>query len=174
MRRPWIDIVVAHADNRVIGENGAVPWHLPQDLRHFRRTTIGAPMIMGRKTFESLPKILPGRRHIVLTHNDEWSHEDVLVAHTIDEAFECVAGNRVSIIGGAEIYREFLPITDRIHLTQVHLSPEGDTFFPTINKSEWASVTGPRNPAQGRFPAHTFVTLLRREAIGQGRKAPDN
>ena len=117
MIRPTIEIVVARADNGVIGKDGRLPWHLPADLRHFKITTMGAPMIMGRKTFEGLPGLLPRREHIVLTRDKSWSAEGVKTARSRDEALALAAGDRVSIIGGAEIYREFLPITDRIHLT---------------------------------------------------------
>ena len=162
MIRPTIELVVARADNGVIGKDGKLPWHLPSDLRQFKITTMGAPMIMGRKTFESLPKVLPGREHIVLTRDPAWSAEGAKVARSRDEALALAAGDRVSIIGGSEIYREFLPIADRIHLTEVHISPDGDTWFPQLNGREWSVRRGDQVPAEGKHPAHTFVTLTRR------------
>jgi dihydrofolate reductase len=163
LTRPSIEIVVARADNCVIGIGGKLPWRLPKDLRHFKAVTSGAPMIMGRKTFISLPGILPGRRHIVLTHDGAWRREGIEIAHSIEEALDLVDGDRVSIIGGAEIYRQFLPITDKIHLTEVHLEPEGDTFFPELDPAVWRPICLPdRWPAEGGFPAHRFTTLQRR------------
>nr|AIA10581.1 dihydrofolate reductase [uncultured bacterium] len=166
MIKPTVELVVARADNGVIGKDGTLPWHLPSDLRHFKIQTMGAPMIMGRKTFESLPKVLPGREHIVLTRDPAWKAEGVKVARSRDEALALAAGDRVSIIGGAEIYREFLPIADRIHLTEVHLSPDGDTWFPQLNGREWSVRRGDEVPAEGDRPAHTFVTLTRRAIAG--------
>ena len=157
-----VGAIWAQASNGVIGRDGRLPWHLPADLRQFKITTMGAPMIMGRKTFQSLPGLLPGREHIVLTHDTDWSADGVKVAHSRDEALALAAGERVSVIGGAEIYREFLPITDRIHLTEVHISPDGDTLFPQLNGREWSARRGDKVPAQGDHPAHTFVTLTRR------------
>lgn len=162
MNRPRVEIVVARADNGVIGKGGTLPWRLPADLRQFKITTMGAPMIMGRKTFDSLPGLLPGREHIVLTRHPGWRGERVRIAHSLDEALDFAAGDRVSVIGGAEIYRMFLPITDRIHLTEVHVSPEGDTFFPQLNGQEWSVRRGDCVPTQGDHPAHTFVTLTRK------------
>ena len=165
MNRPRVEIVVARADNGVIGHEGRLPWHLPSDLMHFKIATMGAPMIMGRKTFESLPGLLPGREHIVLTRDPAWKRKGVSVAHSRDEALALAAGERVSVIGGAEIYREFLPVTDRIHLTEVHLSPDGDTFFPQLNNRSWSMWRAERAPADGEAPAHTFVILNRTTAL---------
>lgn len=150
--RPEIVLVIARADNGVIGRDGALPWRLPEDLKRFKALTMGAPMIMGRKTFESLPGRLPGRRHIVLTRGD-WSAEGAEVAHTVEEALALVAAPRVSVIGGAEIYRLFEPIVDRIELTEVHASPDGDTVQPPF--------TGWREAAREDHGGHSFVTLVR-------------
>lgn len=150
--RPEIVLVIARADNGVIGRDGALPWRLPEDLKRFKALTMGAPMIMGRKTFESLPGRLPGRRHIVLTRGD-WSAEAAEVAHTVDEALALAAAPRVSVIGGAEIYRLFEPIADRIELTEVHASPDGDTVQPPF--------TGWREAAREDHGEYSFVTLVR-------------
>lgn len=150
--RPEIVLVIARADNGVIGRDGALPWRLPEDLKRFKTLTMGAPMIMGRKTFESLPGRLPGRRHIVLTRGG-WSADGAEVAHTVEGALALVDGPRVSVIGGAEIYRLFEPIADRIELTEVHASPDGDTVQPPF--------TGWREAAREDHGGHSFVTLVR-------------
>lgn len=150
--RPEIVFVIARADNGVIGKDGGLPWRLPEDLKRFKALTMGAPMIMGRKTFESLPKLLPGRRHIVLTRG-EWQAEGAEVARTVEEALVLVGGPRASVIGGAEIYRLFLPVADRIELTEVHGQPEGDTVMP--------SFAGWREAAREDHEGYSFVTLVR-------------
>lgn len=150
--RPEIVLVIARADNGVIGRDGALPWRLPEDLKRFKALTMGAPMIMGRKTFESLPGRLPGRRHIVLTRGD-WSAEGAEVANSVEKALALAAAPRVSVIGGAEIYRLFEPIADRIELTEVHASPDGDTVQPPF--------TGWREAAREDHGEYSFVTLVR-------------
>jgi dihydrofolate reductase len=150
--RPEIVIVIARAQNGVIGKDGALPWRIPEDLKRFKALTMGAPMIMGRKTFESLPKLLPGRRHIVLTRG-AWRAEGAEVAHAVEEALDMVQGSRVSIVGGAEIYRLFEPLADRIELTEVHGSPDGDTVVPTFY--HW------REAAREDHEGYSFVTLVR-------------
>ena len=160
---PRVELIVARADNGVIGRDGRLPWHLSADLRQFKITTMGAPMIMGRKTFDSLPGLLPGREHIVLTRDADFQAEGVKVAHSTDEALKLAAGaERVSVIGGAEIYHAFLPMAERIHLTEVHVAPDGDTFFPQINTRDWNVARGRRNEAEGDQPAHTFILMERK------------
>ena len=162
MIAPRVELIVARADNGVIGRDGTMPWRLPADLRQFKVATMGAPMIMGRKTFESLPGLLPGREHIVLTRDPKWKKRGAKTAHDIEQALALAAGDRVSVIGGAEIYRLFLPLAERIHLTEVHLSPEGDTIFPQLNGREWTVRRGERQPEADGHPAHTFVTMTRK------------
>ena len=163
VRNPRVELIVARADNNVIGHQGRLPWHLPADLRQFKITTMGAPMIMGRKTFDSLPGLLPGREHIVISRDPNWQGDGVKVAHSRQEALDLAAGaDRVSVIGGAEIYREFMPIAERIHLTEVHIAPDGDTFFPQLNSRDWNVARGRREPAQGEHPAHTFILMERK------------
>jgi dihydrofolate reductase len=137
-------MIVAMASNRVIGRNNQLPWYLPNDLKYFKATTMGKPIIMGRKTYESIGKPLPGRTNIVITSNREFSAEGVKVAHTIDEAMniaDAVAvlegAQEVVVIGGSEIYALFLPKTDRLYLTEVHAEVEGDAFFPELDWSRW-------------------------------------
>lgn len=164
--RPRVELIVARADNGAIGQGGKLPWHLPADLRQFKITTMGAPMIMGRKTFESLPGLLPGREHIVLTRDPKWRNDGAKVAHSRDEALELAAGcDRVSVIGGAEIYRAFMPLAERIHLTEVHVVPEADTFFPQLNSRDWNVARGRRQEAQGEHPAHTFILMERKTHV---------
>jgi dihydrofolate reductase len=164
--RPRVELIVARADNGAIGREGRVPWHLPADLRQFKITTMGAPMIIGRKTFETLPGLLPGREHIVMTRNNAWCADGVKIAHSRDEALELAAGcDRVSVIGGAEIYRAFMPLAERIHLTEVHAVPEADTFFPQLNSRDWNVARGRRQEAQGEHPAHTFMLMERKSSL---------
>jgi dihydrofolate reductase len=150
--RPEIVFVIARAQNGVIGKGGGLPWRIPADLAHFKALTMGAPMIMGRKTFMSLPKLLPGRRHIVLTRGD-WQAEGAEVARSVEEALTLADGDRVSVVGGAEIYRLFLPHADRIELTEVQGSPEGDTAVPPFD--------GWREAAREDHDGYSFVTLVR-------------
>jgi dihydrofolate reductase len=150
--KPEIVFVIARAENGAIGKNGALPWRIPEDLKRFKALTMGAPMIMGRKTFESLPKLLPGRRHIVLTRGD-WQAEGAEIARSVDEALALVGGPLVSIVGGAQIYRLFEPDADRIELTEVHGSPEADTFMPPF--TAW------REAIREDHEGYSFVTLVR-------------
>ena len=163
LRPPRVELIVARADNNVIGNDGRLPWHLPADLRQFKITTMGAPMIMGRKTFDSLPGLLPGREHIVVTRDGDWQADGVKVAHSRDEAIALAAGGeRVSVIGGAEIFRLFLPLAERIELTEVHARPDGDTFLPPFDMAEWEESRREAHPAKDGQPAFSFVTLTRR------------
>lgn len=154
--------MVAVAANGVIGQNGALPWHLPADLRHFKALTTGKPMIMGRKTFESLPGLLPGRRHIVLTRDTAWTEEGAEVAHSPEEAIAVANAPHIAVIGGAEIYRLFLPHADRIEWTEVQTNPYGDTRFPEFDRGEWTEAAREEHQAEGRAPGFAFVTLLRK------------
>jgi dihydrofolate reductase len=147
-------LVVARGENGVIGRGGTLPWHLPQDLKRFKALTMGKPMIMGRKTFESLPGLLPGRRHIVITRDTEWGAEGAEVAHDIEDALALAGDGPACVIGGAEIFSLFAGRADRIELTEVHGAPEGDTFllpFPP----EW------RETFREDHEGYSFVTLER-------------
>lgn len=161
MNHPEIVLIVARADNGVIGIDGKLPWHIPADLRRFKQLTIGAPMIMGRKTFDSLPGLLPDRRHIVLTRNRDWEEDGAEIAHSVEDAMRMANAPHVSIIGGAEIYALFLPRADRIELTEVHLDAQGDTRLPPFGE-DWAEVARDAHPAEEGRPAFDFVTLKRR------------
>ncbi len=153
-----IIFVVARADNGVIGRDGALPWRLPADLRHFKAMTLGKPMVMGRKTFESLPALLPGRRHIVLTRDRGWSAAGAEVVHSVEEAL-ALAGEDVAVIGGAEVFALFLDRADRVELTEVHAAPEGDAVMPAF--AGWRETAREDHAAEGDRPAYSFVTLIR-------------
>lgn len=156
-----ISLVVARAENGVIGREGSLPWHIPADLKHFKGLTIGKPMIMGRKTFESLPGLLPGRRHIVLTRDAGWTAEGAGVVHSPGDALQLAGESDVAVIGGAQIYALFLPLANRIELTQVHAEVAGDTLMPHIG-DEWEETARIRHEAQDGRPAFSFITLERR------------
>ena len=162
MERPRITLVLARACNGVIGRDGKLPWHLPADLKRFKTLTMGSVMVMGRKTFDSLPKLLPGRRHIVLTRAPQWRAEGAEVAHDIDEALKLAGGEPVSVIGGADIFGLFLPLADRIELTEVLADVPGDTFFDDPRASgDWRETFSEGHPAEEGRPAFRFVTLAR-------------
>jgi dihydrofolate reductase len=164
MIHPEIILVVARASNGVIGANGDLPWHIPADLRHFKQITKGRPMIMGRKTFDSLPGLLEGRRHIVITRDTTWEEDGVEVVHSAAEALKKANGPHVCVIGGAEIYRLFMDHADRIELTEVHADPDGDTLLEAIDPGVWQETHREDHPADGKSPAHSFVTLVRKGA----------
>jgi dihydrofolate reductase len=161
-REPGVTLVVARAANGVIGRDGVLPWHIPADLRHFKAVTTGTAMIMGRKTFESLPGPLPGRRHIVLTRDPGWTAEGAEVVHDPAEALRAAAQERVSVIGGAEIFRLFEPRAAAAELTEVHADIEGDTFMPPLDGTVWQEVSRERHRSEGGRPAFSFVRLVRR------------
>jgi len=159
-----IVLVYARAANGVIGRDGKLPWRLPADMRHFKALTLGKPMIMGRKTFESFPAPLPGRRHIVLTRDTAWSAPGAEVAHDVDAAL-ALAGRsedsgEVAVIGGAEVYALFANRADRIELTEIHADFAGDTAMPPPGP-EWREAQREEHPALEGRPAYAFVTLAR-------------
>lgn len=160
MNHPEISLIVARADNGIIGRDGAIPWHLPADLRRFKQLTMGAPMIMGRKTFDSLPGLLPGRRHIVITRNSNWEEDGAERVADADAALKVANAPHVWVIGGVEIYALFLPRADRIELTEVHLSPTGDARMDAFG-ADWVEAKRDHNPADGLAPAYDWVTLKR-------------
>ena len=160
--KPAITLLVARARNGVIGRDGRLPWHISADLKRFKALTMGSAMLMGRKTFESLPGVLPGRRHIVLTRDPNWSADGAQVAHSIAEALDLAGEERLSVIGGAEIFAMFLPLADRIELTEVLEDVAGDTFLPDPRDSgEWQESAREDHPASGDTPPFRYVTLVR-------------
>jgi dihydrofolate reductase len=161
-----ISLVYAQSRNGIIGDKGDLPWRLPSDLKRFKTVTLGKPVIMGRKTWDSLPrKPLPGRPNIIITRQSNISAEGATVVKTIDDALK-VAGpvEEVCIIGGAEIYRSFLPRAHRIYLTEINLSVAGDTEAPTLNPTEWTEVSRDHHPAQPGDSADFMLRILERKS----------
>lgn len=153
-------LIYARAANGTIGLDGKLPWHIPADLKRFKALTMGKSMIMGRRTFESFPAPLPGRRHIVLTHDRSWQAEGAEVVHSPDDALGLAGDGEVAVIGGAEIYSLFMPRANRIELTEVHGDYKGDTFMDTPGR-EWREVAREEHEARDGRPAYAFVTYKR-------------
>ena len=146
-----LSIIAAIAENGVIGRDNRLIWHMPDDLKRFKALTMGHHIIMGRKTFESNKKPLPGRTSVIITRNPEYQYEGCIVVHSIEEALEAVKGDdNPFIIGGAEIYKIAMPYADEMLLTFVHHSFEGDTIFPEIDSSLWEEAARVRHPADER------------------------
>lgn len=136
-----ISFIVAMDQNRAIGRNNKLPWHLPADLKYFKRVTMGHPILMGRKTYESIGKPLPGRDNIVITRNPEYKAEGCTVVHSPEEAARLFDGKEVFVIGGAEIFKQFYSFADKLYVTIIHHDFEADTFFQAIDGSEWKAVS---------------------------------
>jgi dihydrofolate reductase len=159
---PRVTLVVARATNGVIGRDGTLPWRISADLKRFKRLTMGSVMIMGRRTFDSLPGLLPGRRHIVLTRDREWSADGAEVAHSVEEALALAGNEPVSVIGGAEIFELLLPYGDRLELTEVLGDIPGDTMMADPRETgNWREVAREDHSAEAGTPAFRFVTLER-------------
>ncbi len=158
-----IALIVAIDRDGVIGRENVLPWRLPADLQNFRKRTLGKPIIMGRKTYQSIGKPLPGRRNIVLTHNRDFCAKGCRVAHSIGEALELAAGaEEVVVIGGAEIYAAFLSRTERLYLTEIQGRFQGDTHFPAIDRSQWREVERTERPADEKNPYVCHFLVLER------------
>ncbi len=162
-------MIAALSTNGVIGVGNRLPWHLPEDLRYFKQHTLGKPIIMGRKTFESIGKALPGRTNIVLTSRKDWSPRGVTIAASLDvalvladRALEERGGDEAMVIGGEQIYRLALPRCSRLYLTRVAVALEGDAFFPDLNPEEWRETTAVKGKPLPNDPAFTFVVLDRK------------
>jgi dihydrofolate reductase len=156
---------VAVSENDVIGRGNRLPWHLPADLKHFKNLTVGKAVLMGRRTYESIGKALPGRVNIVLSRSPEYSPGDCIAVKTVRDARRAAGAQpALMVIGGAEIYRECLPAADRIHLTLVHaVIPDGDTIFSGWRGPEWGESTRERHEADDKNEyAYSFITLERR------------
>ncbi len=156
-----VSFVVAVADNGLIGRDNGLPWHIPADLKYFKSVTMGKPIVMGRKTFESIGRPLPGRTNIVITRNGDYAADGIKVVTTIDAAIDLAATetDEVMIIGGAQIYKSAFPKCNRLYLTEVHLSPEGDAFFPDYDKSEWVETKREDFAKTDEAPAYSFIVL---------------
>lgn len=162
-----ITVIVAVADNGIIGQDGRLPWRLPGDMAHFKATTMGHPVIMGRKTFQSIGKPLPGRTNIVITRHAGFDAGGAVLADSFQAALAAAGqagegADEAFVIGGAQIYDLALPRADRIILTEVHATPDGDTSFPAQDQAEWREVTREDAAADGAAPAYSIVTLDRR------------
>jgi dihydrofolate reductase len=159
-----LTILVAVSANNAIGKNNQLLWHLPADLKHFKNLTTGHPIVMGRKTYDSIGKPLPNRRNIVVTRQKDLAIEGVEVVNDIDAALSrCADENEVFIIGGAEVYRMALPFVTKIYLTTVHKSYEADVFFPELNKEEWEEIELQYHSEDEKNSIpYTFSTLKRK------------
>jgi len=166
-----VALIAALAQNRTIGINNQLPWHLPNDLKYFKRTTMDKPILMGRKTYDSIGRPLPGRTNIVLTRDQEFKAEGVIVANSLEQAIESARNvgavssvSEVMIIGGEQLYCLTLPIADRLYLTQVHAQVEGDAFFPEFDKDQWVEVSKEDYSAEGSNPYdYSFVVYDRNQ-----------
>lgn len=167
MNHPEIVLILARAANGTIGRDGKLPWHLPADLRRFKRLTMGMPMVMGRKTFDSLPGLLDGRRHIVLTRDPAWGEnsadeDGAERAGSVAEAIRIANAPHIAVIGGAEIYRAFLPLADRIELTHIAADIAGDTAIDLPDPADWHEIAREEHAAKDGRPAFAFITLVRK------------
>jgi len=152
-----ITLVVAVADNGVIGRDNALPWHLPEDLKRFKKLTMGKPIVMGRKTFESIGKPLPGRQNIVVTRDAGYQRDGITVVHSVDESLRAASdAAEIMVIGGADLFRLFLPRAGRLHLTRVHADIEGDVRMPIIDERDWIRVESERHELDDRH-AHAYT-----------------
>jgi len=162
MSRPLIRFVVAYSDNRVIGRDNALPWRLPSDLAHFKRNTLGLPIIMGRKTWESLGRPLPGRPNYVISRNGAYEAPGATVYGSLAEALEaCDPQVPACVIGGAELFKEALPLADEIIATEIHAHVDGDAFFPALPAGEWEETERLPQPEENGW-AFDFVSYRRR------------
>ena len=157
-----VSLIVAMAKNRAIGVNNDLPWHLPADLKYFKATTLGKPIIMGRKTFDSIGRPLPGRQNIVVTRNKDWAHDGVDVAESLSAAITLAGdADEVMITGGGQIYAEAMDLVERMYITEVALEIDADAYFPDFDKSVWQEVSRDAYAADGEKPAYAFVSYER-------------
>lgn len=162
---PSLTLIAAMAANRVIGRENRLPWHLPADLAHFKKTTMGKTIIMGRRTWESLPGLLPHRSHVVVTRDPEYRAEGAEVAHSLEEALRIAGGEEVFIVGGAQLYALALPMADRLLITLVHAEFDGDTYFPEFDPAHWCRIACERHAADARNDHdYSFCEWRRRTA----------
>jgi dihydrofolate reductase len=169
---PKITLVVAVAENGMMGKNGDLPWSLPGDLKQFKAITVGKPVVMGRTTYQSLGRALPNRPNIVLSRNPLYHLDDAKTVTTLDAALALayeeakrLSAGEISIIGGANVFAEIMPRAERMYYTEVHASPEGDIRFPPFDRGEWREVArkGPLQGPKDQYP-YSFVTLERKSA----------
>lgn len=160
-----LSIVVAVAANNVIGVDGGLPWHLPEDLRRFRQLTMGKPIVMGRLTHESIGRALPGRRNVILSRQDDFLADGCDVVASVEEALELLRDEEeVMIIGGGNIYEQFLPMAQTIYLTRVDADLQGDTFFPELRAEDWELIGRDEYPANDERETGFVIEELQRRA----------
>ena len=152
-----ITLLAAVGANLAIGRHGDMPWHLPEDLAHFKATTMGHTMVMGRKTYDSIGRALPGRRTIVITGQQGWHAPGAEVAHSLADALALAGPTEVFVIGGAQVYQEAMPFADQMMLTEIEQSPDGDAYFPTFETDHWHET------AREGHEGFAFVTYTRRQ-----------
>ncbi|WP_421288107.1 type 3 dihydrofolate reductase [Aeromonas veronii] len=161
-----ISMIAALAKKQVIGKNNLMPWHMPADLAHFKRVTLGKPVLMGRKTFESIGRPLPGRRNLVISRNPDYQAEGIEVVGSVEAALALLAGSSVEelmVIGGGHLYAEMLPSADCLYLTRIDLAVEGDTRFPAFDDGQWQRIECESHPADEKNPhPYSFETWQRR------------
>ncbi|KGO88323.1 dihydrofolate reductase [Flavobacterium suncheonense] len=160
-----LTLIVAAAENNAIGKNNGLLWHLPDDFKHFKQTTTGHYIIMGRKTFESFPKPLPNRTHVIITRQSDYKvPENCIVVSSLQKALKsCPENEEVFIIGGGEIYKQAMPLADKIELTRVHTTLDADTFFPEIGSADWQLVSEQFHPKDEKHAfSFTFLTYRRK------------
>ena len=162
-----VALIVAVSENNVIGRDNQLPWHLPEDLQYFKSVTMGKPILMGRKTYDSIGRPLPGRANIVITRDPNWTAEGVIVVNSLEdamaegaEASNAVESDEIMVIGGAQIYHDCLPIADKLYLTKVDARIEGDAFFPEIDSSQWKKISEKSPSAVDKHP-YSFLILER-------------
>lgn len=161
-----LSIIAALSENRVIGIDNRLPWRLPADLAHFKRLTMGKPIVMGRKTWESLPGLLPHRTHVVVTRNRDYLAEGAVVAHSIEQVLELLHDvDEVMVIGGARLYEQLLPSATRLYLTYVHAVIEGDTHFPELDPRTWREISRERHSADPRNSFDYSFVMLERQPV---------
>ncbi len=155
-----ISLIVATSDNGVIGRGGELPWHLSDDLKRFKQLTLGKPIVMGRKTFESIGRALPGRQNIVLTRQSEFAADDCDVVSSVDAAIARAGdAGEIMVIGGSEIYKLFLPLAERIYMTRVHMDVDGDARFPELDDEQWQETLHSDHSA-GKSNDYAFTTSV--------------
>jgi dihydrofolate reductase len=159
-----LSIIVAVSENNVVGINNRLPWYLPADLKRLKSVTMGHHLIMGRRTFESLGRPLPGRTSVVITRNKNYKAEGAVVVSSLKEALEVVKNDAEPFIfGGGEVFREALPMVNRIHMTRIHQDFDGDTFFPELNESEWKeTLREDYEPDEKNKYSYSFIILERK------------
>jgi len=148
-----LSMIVAHANNRVIGKNNDMPWHLPADLAYFKKTTLGKPIIMGRKTYQSIGRALPGRKNIVISRDDNFQAEGVEVVNSVDAALALVVDSaEVMVIGGGAIYQHCLAVAQRLYITHINADIDGDTYFPEYDLTVWQKIASDIRPSDEKNP----------------------